>query len=99
MSTEDIADQRADRIAARATGFGAGLITFMLTWTGGARVTERLVEAPTSAYVAMVTAFCVGIAVTLVVGHRLVTSVERAAPDSVHEDHSVPPSERVTARA
>ncbi|MGE0304994.1 MAG: hypothetical protein AB7N61_20550 [Acidimicrobiia bacterium] len=99
MNTDDLADQRADRIAARATGFGAGLITFMLTWTIGARITEHVFEAPTSAYVAMITAFCAGIAATLSVGHRLVASVETTAPDSLHEDHSVPASERVTAHA
>lgn len=99
MTTEDVADQRADRIAARATGIGAGLITFMLTWTIGARIAEHIFEAPTSAYVAMITAFCAGIAATLRVGHRLVAGVAPTAPDTPHEDHSVPASERFTAHA
>lgn len=68
-------DERADRIAARVTGFGAGLIVFMLTWTIGARLIERFLEAPKSAYVAMVIALIGGAAATVWVGHRLVASL------------------------
>lgn len=74
------ADQRADRIAARATGFGFGLIAFMLTWIVSARITERVLDGPMSAYVAMTLAIAVCIVVTLWVGHRLVAGL-RLVPD------------------
>lgn len=59
MSAAAIADQRADRIAARVTGFGAGLIAFMLTWIISDRITERVLDAPNSAYLAMAMAIAV----------------------------------------
>jgi cytochrome bd-type quinol oxidase subunit 2 len=68
---ETAADHRADRIAAFATGVGVGLITFMLTWTIAARITERMLDTPTSAYVAMVGALCAGAVVTILTGRRL----------------------------
>ena len=68
---EAVANQRADRIAALATGVGVGLITFMLTWTIAARITERMLDTPTSAYVAMVGALCAGAVVTILTGRRL----------------------------
>lgn len=74
------ADQRADRIAARATGFGFGLVAFMLTWIVSARITERVLDGPMSAYVAMTLAIAVCIVVTLWVGHRLVAGL-RLVPD------------------
>lgn len=68
------ADRRADRIAARATGIGIGLIVFMVTWTVGARVTERLWGPPSSAYVAMVVSLLLGAVVAIAAGQRLVES-------------------------
>ena len=87
MNTATLADQRADRIAARATGFGAGLITFMLTWTIAARITERIFAAPTSAYVAMGLAFLTGTATTVRIGHRLVSSLNTTSSCLASERH------------
>lgn len=75
MSAAAIADQRADRIAARVTGLGVGLIAFMLTWIISARITERVLDPPNSAYLAMAMAIAVCVGVTLRVGHRLIASV------------------------
>lgn len=72
MSTS--ADNRADLIAARATGLGIGLIVFMLTWTIGARVTEWLLDAPAHAYVAMAIALLTGTISTVRAARRLATS-------------------------
>jgi len=65
-------DARADRIAARATGVGVGLLSFMIAWLVGARVTDRIWGPPSSAVVAMVIAVAVGILVAVVAGRRLV---------------------------
>jgi hypothetical protein len=67
----NLADARADRVAARATGLGIGLTVFMLTWTVGARITERILEAPGHAYVAMAMALLAGTATTIRAGNRL----------------------------
>lgn len=72
-------DARADRIAARATGVGVGLVAFMITWLVGARVTELIWGPPSSAVVAMAIAIFVGILVAVVAGRRL---VRRQRPDS-----------------
>jgi len=71
-------DRRADRIAARATGLGIGLIVFMVVWTLGARIAERLVDAPTSAYIAMAIAIIAGAVTTVRAARRLHASVHRA---------------------
>lgn len=63
---------RADRIAARATGIGVGLLAFMIGWLVGAPVTERIWGPPSSAVVAMAVALVAGIIVAVVAGHRLV---------------------------
>ena len=70
-------DRRADRIAARATGLGIGLIVFMVVWTLGARIAERLVDAPTSAYSAMAIALIAGVVTTVRAGRQLDTTVRR----------------------
>lgn len=62
----------ADRVAARTTGVGVGLLVFMIVWLIGARVTEKLWGPPSSAVVAMAIAVSVGIVVSAVAGHRLV---------------------------
>jgi len=64
-------DARADRVAARATGVGVGLLAFMTTWLIGARVTEQVWGPPSSAVVALVLSVVVGILVAIVAGHRL----------------------------
>ena len=46
-------ETRTDVVGARATGIGVGLIVFMLTWSIGARITERILDAPAHAYLAM----------------------------------------------
>jgi hypothetical protein len=71
MSPSATADRRADRVAARATGLGIGLITFMVTWTIGARITERIFATPTNAFVAMGIAVVAGALTTLRAGQRL----------------------------
>jgi uncharacterized membrane protein YjfL (UPF0719 family) len=63
-------DARADRVAARATGVGVGLLAFMIAWLVGVRVTERIWGPPSSAVVAMAIALVVGILVAAVAGHR-----------------------------
>ena len=65
-------DARADRVAARATGVGIGLLAFMIAWLVGARVTEQIWGLPSSAVVALAIAVIVGIVVAAVAGHRLV---------------------------
>jgi len=65
-------DARADRVAARATGVGVGLLPFMLAWLVGVRVTEQLWGPPSSAVVAMAIAVATGIVVSVVAGRRLV---------------------------
>ena len=65
-------DARADRLAARATGVGVGLLAFMIAWLVGARVTELIWGPPSSAVVAMALAVVIGIVVAVVAGRRLV---------------------------
>lgn len=73
-------ESRADLIAARATGLGVGLIVFMLTWSIGARITERILDAPAHAYVAMSMAVLAGAVAAACAGHRL----GRTASDAQH---------------
>lgn len=74
---------RADRVAARATGVGVGLLAFMVVWLIGARVTVRIWGPPSSAVVALAIAVVVGILAAVISGrrfaHRLVTEVQRGA--------------------
>jgi hypothetical protein len=79
MSTT--AEARADVVAARATGLGVGLIVFMLTWSIGARITERILDAPAHAYTAMGVALLAGAVTAVRTGHRLA----RAAIGTHHE--------------
>lgn len=97
MSTPTLADQRADRIAARVTGFGAGLITFMLTWTLGARITERMLDTPNSAYAAMIVALVAGVTATIRIAHRLVSSVNTPTVEPQHIERTAALGEQATA--
>ena len=63
---------RADRVAARATGVGIGVLAFMITWLVGARVAAQIWGPPSSAVVAMGIAVAVGILIAVVAGRRLV---------------------------
>jgi hypothetical protein len=67
----EMTDVRAERVAARAAGLGIGLIVFMLTWTLGARITERFMDSPEHAYLAMGIALVAGAVSTVRAGHRL----------------------------
>jgi hypothetical protein len=69
MSTA--AEDRTDRVAAWTTALGIGLIVFMLTWTIGARITERIFDAPDHAVIAMSIALLSGATTTVRAGHRL----------------------------
>jgi len=69
--TTSAGDARADRVAARATGIGIGLLAFMIVWLVGARVTERIWDPPSSAVVALVVSVVVGLVVALVAARRL----------------------------
>jgi hypothetical protein len=79
------AESRADLIAARAAGLGIGLIVFMLTWSVGARITERLFDAPAHAYVAMGMALATGAVTTIRACHRLGRATDGA-------QHAIPAS-------
>lgn len=57
-------EARADAISAWATGIGVGFIVVMVTWLVGARVAERIWEAPTGPIVALSTAVLAGIVIT-----------------------------------
>jgi len=69
------ADQRADRISARVTGIGVGLITLMVIWLISARIMERIFTTPTGAYAAMALAVTAGVAVSVVMARRFVQQV------------------------
>jgi hypothetical protein len=71
--------ERSDLVAARVTGLGVGLVTFMVTWTLGARISERVVDAPTSAYAAMATALVAGLVAAVLTGRRLVARLRLEA--------------------
>lgn len=61
----------ADRVAARATGVGVGLLVFMVVWLVGARVTGQIWGPPSSAVTALAIAVVSGIVVSVVAGRRL----------------------------
>jgi tetrahydromethanopterin S-methyltransferase subunit C len=69
--SDTASDRRADRIAVHATGVGIGLMGFMVTWIIAARITGRILDSPTSAYVAMVVALVIGAVVTILASRRL----------------------------
>lgn len=77
----------ADRVAARATGIGVGLLVFMIVWLVGALITERLWSQPAAAVVAMTTALVVGIVVAFVATRRLLRA-QLAEPDRTATPHT-----------
>jgi hypothetical protein len=70
-----VTDAEADRLAARATGFGTGLIAVMLVWLVGNRVFTSLWGAPVGPIVALSSAVVVGALVTLVTSRTLLTTL------------------------
>lgn len=81
-------DTGADVVAARATGLGVGLIVFMLTWSIGARITDRILDAPAHAYLAMGVALLAGAVTAVRAGNRLVRAANGAP-------HAIPASSLV----
>jgi len=65
----------ADRVAARATGVGVGLVVFTVLWLVGNRLTSLLWDPPTGPVVAMAGALVTGGVMGWLVGARLVRSV------------------------
>jgi hypothetical protein len=68
-------DGRAERVAARATGVGVGLLAFMIVWLVGVRVSEGIWGPPTSAVVALAASVVAGIVASVVTGHRLLRAL------------------------
>lgn len=64
--------ERADTVAAWATGAGAGLIALMLTWLVGQRLAALVWGPPVGPTVAFGSAIGVGIAAAIMAGRRLV---------------------------
>jgi hypothetical protein len=63
--------ERADRVAAWATGSGIGLMALMLTWLIGNRLTALVWDPPVGPVVAFVGAVVVGAVTAAVSGWRL----------------------------
>ena len=70
----------ADRIAARATGAGIGLIALMLTWLIGNRLAGLVWDPPVGPTVAFVGALVVGAVVGVTAGAVLVRRVGGTRP-------------------
>ena len=66
-----MSEERADRMAAWATGAGIGLISLMLIWLIGNRLTGLIWDAPLGPVIAFVAAIITGAAVAVVAGRRL----------------------------
>lgn len=66
-----MSQDRADRIAAWATGAGIGLIVLMLTWLIGNRLTGLIWDAPLGPAVAFAGSIGAGTAVAVLAGRRL----------------------------
>lgn len=67
--------ERADRVAAWATGSGIGLMGLILIWLIGNRITALIWDPPMGPAVAFVAAILVGIVTTVVAGLRLARRV------------------------
>lgn len=70
-----MSEDRAESIAAWATGVGVGLIVVMVVWLIGNRVTALFWGPPVGPTVAFVGAIAVGVAFAVVSGARLARSV------------------------
>ena len=70
-----MSEDRAESVAAWATGVGVGLIALMVVWLIGNRVTALLWDAPVGPTVAFVGAIAVGAACAIVSGARLARRV------------------------
>lgn len=75
----------ADRVAARATGAGIGLIALMLTWLIGNRLTGLIWDPPVGPTVAIVGATVAGAIVAVASGRVLLRRVA-GTPDAAGED-------------
>ena len=64
-------DDRADRVAAWATGSGVGAGVFMIAWLIGGRVASVFWAPPTGPVVAMAVAVSLGLITTVLAGWRL----------------------------
>jgi len=73
-----VSREAADRVSARATGVGVGLLVLMVTWLIGNRIVGLVWGPPVGPSVAIVAATVAGTVTTLVVGRRLT----RRAPSS-----------------
>jgi hypothetical protein len=62
---------RADRVAAWATGVGIGLVALMTTWLVGNRLAELIWEPPLGPILALCLAILVGAITAAVSGRRL----------------------------
>lgn len=63
--------ERADRVAAWATGSGIGLVALMLTWLIGNRLAALAWDAPVGPTVAILAAVVVGAVTAVAAGARL----------------------------
>lgn len=68
-------DAEANRLAARATGAGTGLIAVMLGWLVGNRVFTLLWGAPIGPIVALSSAVVMGVVVTLMASRKLLSTL------------------------
>jgi prepilin signal peptidase PulO-like enzyme (type II secretory pathway) len=74
--------ERADRVAAWATGAGVGFAALMLTWLVANRLTALLWDPPLGPSVAFVAAIVVGVVTALVSGRRLARRVANQAQET-----------------
>lgn len=74
--------QRADRVAAWATGIGIGTAAFTVTWLLANRLLTMFLSSPTGPLAAMATAILVGVVVAVGQGRRLSRSVQQPARTS-----------------
>lgn len=79
--------ERADRVAAWATGSGMGFLALMVTWLIGNRLAGLVWDAPVGPTLAFVGAIVVGIVTTVVSGrslsHRSVRRDDRSVGRSI----------------